>query len=509
MIKKTIIPALMIAIMSSAAYGASFTSLKQYIVDQKPDTIASKYDRSWPLTNSLTRVLKNGKTGVIDNKGLIIIPVEFRQIWDVDKDNNIKVLYANKLGIYNIRGEIVIPAEYDNIWLFHNGMAKVIQEGRTGYISSEGKIIIPCRYEQIWDFENGMARVMRNGLLGYVTMDGGEIIPTEYQQIWSFNNGRARVLKNGKIGYIDEKGVEVIPPIFTQIWEFDNGKAKAIFEGNIVMIDETGTIVGDAPSQEEYVTSTAGDTIIHHDKTESSIKIIDKTVRIIREYTTNQHQHEDASKPKSKFRGHYFGIDLGFNNFVTSGLNFTLPDEYSFLDMNDGKSVAVALNILQFNTELNKAKTLGFVTGLGIEFNNYRFDSNKLLTKTDSKQLGYIESSKDVRKNKLAVTYLTAPLLLEYQFDIHKKGSPLFISAGPVLGLKLKSHTKTIYYGSKIKEKQRDDFYLNDFRYGLMARIGTDDFVLTASYYLSPLFYTNKGPEVFPVSLSLGISLNP
>lgn len=496
----------LLMLLSTNAYTKELKLFESEIQSLPADTLTVKYDRTWPLTSTLTRVMKDGLTGVVSNDGLIVLPLQFKQIWDIDSDNNIKVLSGDKLGLYNLNGQIIIPAEFDYISQFQNSLARVTKDGLTGYYSADGKMVIPCIYEQIWDFENGRAKVLRNGLVGFVSSDGREVVGAVYQQIWNFENGRARVLKSGKIGYINENGVEIIPAIFTQIWDFENGRAKAIYDGRLVWIDENGVVTDHADYPTGYAIADSAKTDGHSTSDETARDRIENTLTVIKDF--NFYTSRKEKRSSNRFRGHYFGVDIGFNNFVTSGLDFGLPAESKFLDMNDGKSVSVALNLLQFNAGLNRKKNFGIVTGLGIEFNNYRFDSNKLLSKTSEGKLGYTESTTDVKKNKLAVTYLNLPLLFEYQMDVNSDGSPLYFSVGPVAGVKLKSHTKTVYYGSRDKVKQRGDFYLNDFRYGIMARVGLDNFNITASYYLSPLFYTDKGPELYPVSLSLGISLN-
>ncbi len=479
------------------------------------DSLRQKYDRVWPLAPATYRVMKQGKMGVADSTGALILPVEFNQIWEVDDDNNIKVLINGKMGLYNLSGKIIIPAEYDNIWPFEDGKAKVISHGKVGYFNHEGKMIIPCEYQQIWNFENGRARILKNGLMGYITEDGLEVVPPLYQQIWSFNEGKARVLKNGKIGYINESGIEIIPPVFTQIWEFNNGQAKAIRDGEIIWIDSNGQPIAEVfpvedPIEPQRTNPDEDDSASPaENKTETNITIFNNRIEIVKDKMSNNlHIQRHQINRKEKFKGHYFGVDIGYNSFVSSGLDFSLPEGYGYLDLNDGKSVGVSINLLQYNIGLNKKKNLGFVTGLGLEFNNYRFDSQYILTKDELGHLSYFDSERAVKKNKLATTFLNIPFLLEYQLNIPSESDQAYFSVGPILGIKLKSHTKVMYYGSNAKDKKRSDFCLNDFRYGIMARAGYKAINLTASYYLSPLFYTNKGPELYPVSFSLGICLN-
>jgi hypothetical protein len=93
-------------------------------------------------------------------------------------------------------------------------------------------------------------------------------------------------------------------------------------------------------------------------------------------------------------------------------------------------------------------------------------------------------------------------------FSSTKKRGFIF-GIGGFAGYRINSWTKQAYFddGNKSKNKDRDGFYLNDFRYGLMAVIGVEDMVtLFVKYDLNPLFEANRGPADLN-TLSFGIRL--
>lgn len=478
------------------------------------DTIPQGYERTWPFADGYFKVFKNNKLGIVTRLGTVIVPVDYDHIWEIDSNNLIRVLQRGKMGVYHMHGGMVVPAEYDNIGDFVNGRARVLQNGKTGILFSSGKIAVPCVYQQIYDFEGGRAKVLRDGLLGFVSDDGVEIVPAIYQQIWAFENDMARVLKNGKVGYINKAGIEVIPAVYTQIWSFKDGKSKAMRDGRMMMIDRNGNEISD--TETKTTDSVVNLEIVdQHVANEDSIiakeekSLVERAVSVVTDQASGNVHIQKTEKQRSKrFKGHYFGVDLGFNNFVSSGLDFSLPQEYDFLELNAGKSVAVAVNLYQYCVGLNARKNFGLVTGVGIEFNNYRFDSNKLLAKDGDGKLSIVLSDREVKKNKLAVTYLNVPLLFEFQFKNSTAPHSPYISLGPVVGLRLRSHTKVKYEDSRTKSKTPGNFNLNDFRYGVMMRGGHKKLNLTGSYYFSPLFRTNKGPELYPASFSVGIGID-
>lgn len=214
-------------------------------------------------------------------------------------------------------------------------------------------------------------------------------------------------------------------------------------------------------------------------------------------------------KDRDRFDGHWGGFDLGINGYVNSKQEFDLPAEYDFLDLRWEKSINVAINFWEQNFNLINNQ-LGLTTGLGLNWNNYRFDDNAYITRTSEGITGGFHPSSDrnYSKSKLVVTYLTLPLLLEFQTNRFSKKNSFHIGGGLLTGLKIGSHTKMVYNdGSKQKDKYRDSkgFDINPFRFDLMARIGWGKINLYANYSLNTLFKNNRGPELYP--FSAGITL--
>ncbi|SMO60343.1 Outer membrane protein beta-barrel domain-containing protein [Saccharicrinis carchari] len=199
--------------------------------------------------------------------------------------------------------------------------------------------------------------------------------------------------------------------------------------------------------------------------------------------------HED-------FKGHWAGVQLGFCNYQET-------DHAGFMDLNSGKSMTVGINFLQYSIGLQKHKTnLGLVTGMGWAVYNYRFDSNYLIQKNEEGiTVGVPIADRNVKKNKIVASFINVPLLLELQ-SCEAGRQDAFISAGIYGGLKLGSHTKTVYEGND-KHKSRHDINLNPFQYGLMFQMGINWIKLYGTYNLSTLYEADKGPEVTPFTVGL------
>lgn len=210
---------------------------------------------------------------------------------------------------------------------------------------------------------------------------------------------------------------------------------------------------------------------------------------------------------QSSFDGHWAGIELGVNGYVNNSGGFDMPTGYDFLDLRMEKSINVKINVFEQNFNLI-ANKLGFTTGLGLEWINYRFD-NSVVLKKEGNDLAdsYDLYPANYTKSKMVVNYLTLPLMIEYQTNRHSKKNSFHIGAGLQTGLRIGSHTKRVYQDDGMKKKDKDpgDYHINPFKYDAMVRIGWGKLNLHANYALNTLFKKNRGPELYP--FSVGITL--
>ncbi|MFW6019262.1 MAG: GIN domain-containing protein [Bacteroidales bacterium] len=213
----------------------------------------------------------------------------------------------------------------------------------------------------------------------------------------------------------------------------------------------------------------------------------------------------DEEKKEEEFDGHWGGFELGFNGFVNADNKMELPQEYEFLKLREEKSILVNLNLFEQNINLIR-NHVGFVTGLGLQYNNYRFANNVILDNDGDKLAGDYDKDTDRNyiKSKLVANYLTVPLILE--FTTHGKNE-FHIGAGAQFAWKIGEHSKIVYEKgtNRQKEKDRGDFYLNPYKLELTGRIGWGWINLFATYSLNEMFEDGKGPEMYP--FTAGVTL--
>ena len=203
---------------------------------------------------------------------------------------------------------------------------------------------------------------------------------------------------------------------------------------------------------------------------------------------------------KSKFDGHWAGIDFGGNQLWNTNYDLYPDRPADFLETRPEKSFEFNLNFAEYS--FGFGSYVGIVTGLGFNWNDYKFKNRYTLTKDENGMIQPVDLPEgDFRKSKLSSVYLTAPLMLEIQIPGNHKQDRLFIAGGVIGGIKLGEHTKTKIGDEKSKDK--GDFNLSPLRWGYTARIGFEDMGIFATYYNTPLFQDGKGPETTPLTIGL------
>lgn len=211
--------------------------------------------------------------------------------------------------------------------------------------------------------------------------------------------------------------------------------------------------------------------------------------------------------PKNKnVETDWFALDIGLNGLMYDG-SPSLPSSLSNLELDPLKSVHVNVGIFQQKINLYKHH-VGFVYGINYDNNDYRFSNDIDFRVTDNgDSISYqSRTSTGFKRNKLTTRFLTVPVALRFDFNPKKKRGG-HITIGAQAGYRLTSFFKTVRQeGGKRKDKVRDDFLLNNFRYGAFVKIGYGRLNVFGSYIFTPLFRENTAPEfnTFSFGLSFG-----
>jgi hypothetical protein len=202
-----------------------------------------------------------------------------------------------------------------------------------------------------------------------------------------------------------------------------------------------------------------------------------------------------------------FNIAVGLNTY---GANETTPAFHKAdYDLKPFGSRFVSLGYIASATIVRgKNARLHFDFGADFSWYNMMFDGNNTVTKDAdgvifSPVKDEAEKEINVRKSKLVVPYVNLSFMPTISFP---RSFISYVSAGVYGGYRIGSYTKIRHEGSKDVDHVRQNFYVEDLRYGLAAEIGIKKFPdLFVNYDLNNLYQDKKGPSVR--MLSFGVRL--
>ena len=204
----------------------------------------------------------------------------------------------------------------------------------------------------------------------------------------------------------------------------------------------------------------------------------------------------------------WFIFDLGFANY-TDNTNYAMAQQSGFvgagvgkdqLSLRTGKSVDV--NIWVFMQKLNLAKHyVNLKYGLGVELNNYRYDDERIRFSRNPTKIALDPALEKAEKNKLAVNYVTLPVMLNFNFTPGKRKGFGF-SGGMSAGYLYNAHQKIKDDGHKTK--LHDDFNLEKFKLSYIAELTLGPVRLYGSMATKSMW--EKGLDQTPYTIGIRFS---
>src|SRR5215831_715750 len=153
--------------------------------------------------------------------------------------------------------------------------------------------------------------------------------------------------------------------------------------------------------------------------------------------------------------------------------------------------------------------------GAGVGTDNIAFDKTYVGIKDITPTLQFHDQSDTIhfKKNKLATTYLEAPLELRFSSNPENPNKSfkvaLGIKGGLLMGAHIKQKTQQSASGATINDyiaKEYSKRFFNSSRFAGTVRVGYGVFSVFATYQINPLFKEGLGPDVRPWTIGLTLS---
>ncbi len=201
---------------------------------------------------------------------------------------------------------------------------------------------------------------------------------------------------------------------------------------------------------------------------------------------------QDTTTPNPKKTGRpdipgTFTLELGVNSASGSPSTFDI-----------GFWGSRSLNVYyQYEMRILKSK-FSFVPGIGFSFERFKFKNEYTLDYNGSSLIMVSPQTAgrtNTKKSQLITNYIEVPLEICFRTNPEDPARSFKASVGGRVGYMFDSFTKIKYKedGEMKKLKDKQDFNLQKFRYGVSAKIGVGNFSLFGYYNLTDLFQKDKG----------------
>lgn len=195
---------------------------KKNIIDRDRDkldkTLAKAkllYDEVKVLYEGSLKVWRNGKVGMIDNKGDVIAKAIYDDI-SVQREGYCIVESELGSGVIDSNGNYIVKPVYQDVYAISEGLFRVkLFNDSWQFIDTNGKSVIRLGYRYVASFSDGMARVYDGFRWGFIDRDGKTIGGRcEYKEALDFKDGKALVRIRDEDWrtdhiYIDKTGKQV------------------------------------------------------------------------------------------------------------------------------------------------------------------------------------------------------------------------------------------------------------------------------------------------------------
>ncbi|HEY6160094.1 MAG TPA: DUF2807 domain-containing protein [Bacteroidia bacterium] len=224
---------------------------------------------------------------------------------------------------------------------------------------------------------------------------------------------------------------------------------------------------------------------------------------------------DDDDKDKHHHHHHnghlnyWSGVEFGMDGYLDAQNQLSIPGNNDFLELNYAKSYDFNLNVFEHDFHLYR-NNINLISGLGFEFNHYAFHNPVTLDPYTPYISAYSDSLIDYNKNNLNVSFVNVPLLLMFNTNNDHPGRGFYIGGGVIGGYKIHSVTKQEYSldGYNYFVKKKADYYLDPFRLSATVRAGYGGFGLFATYALTTLFQNGKGPQLYPFTVGVSLTMD-
>lgn len=195
----------------------------------------------------------------------------------------------------------------------------------------------------------------------------------------------------------------------------------------------------------------------------------------------------------------FVNVYLGLNNYLQDD---ELPNSNSLLSLQPLTSWYAGVN---FDNVTHVFGPLYLDWGAGVSIQDFSFENTRVRLQKGASDITLTEDANITgRKAKLSMSHINLHFVPTISFGRYRS---FRVGFGGYAGYRIGAHAKYKYddaEGDKQKEKIKDNWFINPFRYGVRATVGWDFFDLFFNYDLTELFEDDiNAPRLNPVTFGV------
>lgn len=195
----------------------------------------------------------------------------------------------------------------------------------------------------------------------------------------------------------------------------------------------------------------------------------------------------------------FVNVYIGLNNYLE---NDELPNSNSLISLRPLGSWYAGLN---FDNVTHVFGPLYLDWGAGVSIQSFSFENTRVRVLKGADNITFTEENNIIGdRSKLSMSHINLHFVPTISFGRYRA---FRVGFGGYAGYRIGSHAKYKYddaNGNRQKDKIKDNWFINPFRYGMRATVGWDFFDLFFNYDLTELFEDDiNAPRLNPVTFGV------
>ena len=199
-------------------------------------------DGSIYFDSSAIKVMKDGKYGMINFEGKVLLPCEYEDVRPVSKiKNSFITVKDGKLGLVDQSGNTIVENKYKEISALTNkyedGYILKDDSEKCGVVNYSKKMILECKYNEIKHVTGSGYYVVKDSDGQAIIDANGKVTTRDFDVVYSINSGNAIIEKGGKIGVITVNGDKKVDAKYNAMTYLFEGYYAATLYGKTSIVD--------------------------------------------------------------------------------------------------------------------------------------------------------------------------------------------------------------------------------------------------------------------------------